>query len=350
MVQIRVTPKTRNPFTIKALSISGVTWKWHFLNHALRDVVAAIGVVLVRHQVPRKKKWKGSLPCLWLPLALRSAPTPIDVARRPRDEWIIDFTGLSQAEAAYFAAPYAHVVEHVKPLRDTNNDRQRRERWWLFGRSGSDLRKALSKVERYVVTPEVSKHRIFAWLSKPVLPDCQLMVVTREDDTTFGVLQSRFHELWALRLGSSLEDRPRYTPSTTFETFPFPPGLTPNCPAMSYANDPRAQAIAQAAKALVTARDRWLNPPELVISTPEIVPGFPERLIPRDVSAAVTLRSRTLTALYNQRGTPEGAWLDSLHRTLDEAVAAAYSWPANLPDDDLLTRLLALNFTSGSVL
>jgi len=33
VVQIRVTPKTRNPFTIRALSISGVTWKWHVLNH-----------------------------------------------------------------------------------------------------------------------------------------------------------------------------------------------------------------------------------------------------------------------------------------------------------------------------
>jgi len=37
LVQLRVTRKTRNPFTTKALSIFGVTWKWHFLNHALRD-------------------------------------------------------------------------------------------------------------------------------------------------------------------------------------------------------------------------------------------------------------------------------------------------------------------------
>jgi len=55
------------------------------------------------------------------------------------------------------------------------------------------------------------------------------------------------------------------------------------------------------------------------------------------------LRTRTLTALYNTRGTPQGAWLDGLHRTLDEAVAAAYGWPANFSDSDVLTRLLALN-------
>jgi hypothetical protein len=76
---------------------------------------------------------------------------------------------------------------------------------------------------------------------------------------------------------------------------------------------------------------------------PEVVPGFPERLLPRDASAAATLRTRTLTALYNQRGKPEGVWLDGLHRALDEAVAAAYDWPPNLSNDDILARLLALN-------
>jgi hypothetical protein len=113
--------------------------------------------------------------------------------------------------------------------------------------------------------------------------------------------------------------------------------------AASYAADPRAQAIAQAAQALVTVRDRWLNPSELVERVPEAVAGFPDRLVPKDATAAAALRGRTLTALYNQRGTPAGAWLDALHRALDEAVAAAYGWPANLSDDDVLARLLALN-------
>ena len=76
-------------------------------------------------------------------------------------------------------------------------------------------------------------------------PDHQLIVIARDDDTTFGILHSRFHELWSLRLGTSLEDRPRYTPSTTFETFPFPAGLTPNVPAASYAADLRAIAIVE---------------------------------------------------------------------------------------------------------
>jgi hypothetical protein len=101
----------------------------------------------------------------------------MDIARRPRDVWIVDFTGLSQEQASFYALPYSHVVKNVKPLRDTNNDRQRRTRWWLFGRSGADFRERIAPLTRCIVTPEVSKHRIFAWLPRPVLPDCQLMVI-----------------------------------------------------------------------------------------------------------------------------------------------------------------------------
>jgi hypothetical protein len=74
-----------------------------------------------------------------------------------------------------------------------------------------------------------------------------------------------------------------------------------------------------------------------------VVPGFPDRIVPKNEKAAAILNGRTLTNLYNTRGTPAGTWLDNLHRTLDEAVAAAYGWPADLPDDEVLGRLLALN-------
>jgi len=165
-----------------------------------------------------------------------------------------------------------------------------------------------------------------------------VIVFARSDDTAFGILHSRFHELWALRLGTSLEDRPRYTPTTCFETFPFPTGLTPNIPASAYADDPRAQAIADAARRLNELRENWLNPPQWVDRVPEVVPGYPDRVIPKPEHAA-ELKKRTLTNLYNQRP----AWLDHAHRALDEAVAAAYGWPADLSEDEVLRRLLALN-------
>ena len=137
-------------------------------------------------------------------------------------------------------------------------------------------------------------------------------------------MSPRFHEIWSLRLGTSLEDRPRYTPSTTFETFPFPERLTPDRPASDYADEPRAVRIACAARELDQLRGNWLNPPELVSRVPEVARGYPDRLLPVTEKAAAVLKRRTLTQLYNER--PE--WLTDAHRALDEAVAAAYGWPA----------------------
>jgi len=265
------------------------------------------------------------------------------IVRRWPDLWVIDFVDKTEAEASAFILPFAYVVRMVKPVRLTNPRQHRRERWWLHGETMPAMRKALANLKRYIATPRIAKHRIFAWLPKSILPDCQLIVISRDDDTTFGILQSRFHELWSLALGSSLEDRPRYTPSTTFETFSFPKDLTPDFPASTYAANPHAQAIAAAARELVEKRDLWLNPPDLIERVPEVVPGYPDRIIPRNPEAAAILKTRTLTNLYNTRGTPEGTWLDNLHRALDEAVAAAYGWAADLADDEILGRLLELN-------
>jgi type II restriction/modification system DNA methylase subunit YeeA len=273
----------------------------------------------------------------------------MDVTRRPSDTWIIDFGWtMTEVEAAYYAAPYAHVDQHVRPVRATNKREAYARTWWRHVEARQGMHKALSGLTRFIVTPTVAKHRLFAWMCGPTLPDHQLIAIARDDDTTFGILHSRFHEIWALRLGTALEDRPRYTPSTTFETFPFPNGLSPDRPTATYADDPRAKAIAQAAQALVTARDRWLNPEELVDCVPEVAAGFPDRLVPRNLAAAEILRTRTLTALYNQRGKSEGAWLNALHRTLDEVVAAAYDWPVDLSDNDVLTHLLQLNQTRAT--
>lgn len=261
-----------------------------------------------------------------------------DVVRRSSDTWVIDFTGLTEAEASMYALPFEHVSKCVKPERANDRNAKTRSQWWLFERPRLEMREAQAKLLRFIVTPVVAKHRTFAWRMSPTLAMNLLDVIARDDDTTLGVLQSRFHELWALRMGTSLEDRPRYTPSTTFETFPYPDGLTPNIPAKDYADDPRAQRIAAAARALVEARDRWANPPEWTEHVPEVVPGYPDRIMVKPGHAA-ELKRRTLTNLYNERP----AWLDNLHRDLDTAVAAAYGWEWPLTDDEILRRLFELN-------
>lgn len=245
-----------------------------------------------------------------------------------------------------FEAPFAYVVEHVKPLRDTNRREWRRIHYWLHSETAPGLRAAIRPLGRYIGTARVSKYRLFTWLPVNASLDDGAIAIARDDDTTFGILHSKFHELWSLRMGTFLGvgNDPRYTPSTTFETFPFPEGLTPNIPAADYAANPRAQAIAAAAARLNELRENWLNPADLVRREPEVVPGYPDRIVPVDDAAGKELAKRTLTNLYNARP----AWLDHAHRALDEAVADAYGWGADfragtLTDDEILARLFHLN-------
>lgn len=264
-----------------------------------------------------------------------------DLTQRSNDKWLIDFMAMEKSEASLFEAPFEYAKNHVKPLRDSNRDAKRQSHWWRPGRTGEDIREGLSGFVRYIATPRVAKHRIFVWLHSSVNPDSAVVAIARADDTTFGILHSRFHELWSLRMGTFLGkgNDPRYTPTTTFETFPFPEGLTPDIPATEYADDPRAQAIATAAETLNILRENWLNPPEWVRREPEVVAGYPDRILPVDEDAAKKLKKRTLTNLYNERP----SWLDNAHRDLDAAVAAAYGWPADLDDDAILKNLFGLN-------
>ena len=237
----------------------------------------------------------------------------MDLTRRPRDMWVVDFGVDTPLEsAAQYQAPFEYIRSTVKPQRE-NSRVPANQPWWLFTRSRPEMRKALMGLSRYIGTSMVSKHRYFRWIDPQVLPANLVIVIARDDDYLFGVLQSSIHESWALRRGTALEDRPRYTPTTTFETFPFPwpPGEEP-------ADDPLVEAIATAARELVEYRDRWLNPE-----------GASEK----------ELKKRTLTNLYNERPT----WLDLAHRKLDVAVLDAYGWPHDISDEEILERLLALN-------
>ena len=266
----------------------------------------------------------------------------MDITRRHSDTWIIDFGyNTPIEEASYYEVPFNHVVKYVKPEREKNREKHIRVYWWLHKRMIPAIREAIEPLSRFLITSRVSKYRLFIWMDKSVLPDCATVAIARDDDTTFGILHSHFHEIWSLGLCTWLGkgNDPRYTPSTTFETFPFPEGLTPNIPATEYADNEHAQAIAEAAKKLNELRENWLNPPEWVKREPEVVAGYPDRILPIDENAAKQLKKRTLTNLYNQK--PQ--WLINAHKKLDDAVAAAYGWPTDLSDNEILQKLLALN-------
>jgi hypothetical protein len=279
------------------------------------------------------------------------------------------------------------------------------------------MRLAFMQLSRFLARSMVGKHQFYRWLDISFLPANLIIAFSRQDDAFFGLQHSRIHGIWALVQGTQLREKEsgfRYTPTTCFETFPFPEALKPwkpapvkpppesekplepdrfyaeNLAAKNYymgkeeppaygsrsrheeANpspsplgtppappDHRA-AIAAAAKELNELRERWLNPPEWTVERILEFPGsvtgpwshyvadpdqngigtvrYP-RLEPRDADCAAKLKQRTLTNLYNQRPT----WLDLAHRRLDVAAAAAYGWPADLSDEQILERLLALN-------
>ncbi len=237
-----------------------------------------------------------------------------DINQESRDMWIIDFgNDLSEGDAALYEAPFEYVRANVKPGRDNNRDARFRNYWWLHGRPRMEMRQALSGLPRYIATSLTSRHRIFAYIDEDVLPDTTIVAFARDDDYFFGILQSRIHLAWASGTGAQLEDRPRYTPTTCFETFPFPEPT-----------DEQRAAIATAAYELNRLRENWRRPTDLFGA-----PALDE----------AQQRRRTLTNLYNRYPT----WLANAHHTLDAAVAAAYAWPPDLPDSEILERLLALN-------
>lgn len=365
----------------------------------------------------------------------------LDVTRRPRNMFILDF-GLVRTEddCAKYQAPFAHVSEQVRPERVKNNRALYAKNWWRHVEPRPGMLTALAPLVRFLTTVRVSKFRLFVWHTAPTLPDSSCFSFARSDDFFLGLLHSRLHEIWALKQGTRLETRPRYTPNTCFETFPFPfpddltapPPLLPKSkqatasgwegtienrfltvreeppvyhasgrgvhaasaselPAAVKRPEGRAPtpaehraAIAAAAKELNELRERWLNPPEWtrteILEFPASVDGpwsryvecggksdatplssasarqsavaaaalpahskiglarYP-RLVPKDTDCAAKLKDRTLTKLYNERP----AWLDLAHKKLDAAVAAAYGWPADLTDEQILENLLALN-------
>ena len=288
---------------------------------------------------------------------LRPVCNSDDLIQRSEYRWIIDNANLPLATACMYEGPHRIVEERVRPGRDENRDKWLRQNWWRPQRMRPLMRQSIGPLPRFLVTTTTSKHRLFAWLCQPVLPDHQLIVFARSDDYFFGVLHSRLHEMWARALGTQLREREsgfRYTPTTCFETFPFP--------------EPTAEqeaAIAEAARELNDLREAWLNPPEWtreeILEFPGSVDGpwarythdpdsrgigtvrYP-RIVPKDGDCAKALATRTLTNLYNERPT----WLDNAHRKLDEAVFAAYGWDPSITDDQILANLLDLNLSRAA--
>jgi hypothetical protein len=272
---------------------------------------------------------------------VRPVVNGIAITRRDPGNWIVDFGESTAMDAASeYHAPFRMVENSVKPEREKNKRAWYRERWWLYAETRPTMRSAQRSSARCVVTPYVTKHRLFSWLDSRTVPADGLFIFARSDDYFLGALHSAVHELWTRRTGSQLREAEsgfRYTPSSCFETFPlpWPPGKED-------VNHPAYQRIAAAAKELNEKRERWLNPPEWIepiaarIDAADKFEDVPEAARPLIRQSAIMaaaakdarLKKRTLTNLYNERPT----WLKLAHETLDRAVLAAYA--ATDPEGD----------------
>lgn len=238
----------------------------------------------------------------------------MDLTRRHSGTWIIDFDTMPLEQAELYVEPLQYVKDVVKPERDKVSNRLERERWWQHARTAPDLRAALSRLPRVIGIPRVAKHLLPVWLSAPLVVDGQVVVVARDDDFTFGVLASTVHRAWARMQGTymGVGNDLRYTPSTCFETFPFP-----------HPTDQQRTEVEKWARYVVQMREHFLS---------------------QDAKA-------TLTGLYNQiealRVSPDAAHpvsaLATAHNRLDAAVAQAYGWEWPLTEEEILSRLLILN-------
>jgi hypothetical protein len=248
-----------------------------------------------------------------------------DFTARPRGVMVIDMFGLDASDVlARFPNVYQHLLETVKPERDLNNRASRREKWWLFGETNPKLRKMIGGLPRYIATPETAKHRVFQFITGDVLPDNKLVVIALDDAYSLGVLTSRLHVVWAMAAGSWLGvgNDSVYAKSRCFDPFPFP--------AATAEHQARIRELAEQLDAH-RKRQQAQHPTLTLTDLYNVV----EKL--RAGQPLTTTKEQAI----NQQGL--ASVVLSLHQQLDTAVAAAYGWPADLPDAEILTRVVRLN-------
>ena len=247
-----------------------------------------------------------------------------DLASRPRDLLVIDLQGLTDVEVRdRFPEVYQWVFERVKPERDHNRERSRRENWWVFGRKHTELREALKGLPRYISTPETAKHRFFVFLDQSILPDNKLVNIASDDAFILGVLSSRIHVEWSLGAGGRLGvgNDPVYVKTLCFEPFPFP-----------LCTGEQKNRIRQLAESLDAHRKRQqdLHPTLGLTDMYNVLDKL-------RTGEPLTERERA----DHERGLV--SVLTQIHDDLDEAVADAYGWPTDLSSEDILFRLVDLN-------
>ncbi|RNI24030.1 class I SAM-dependent DNA methyltransferase [Rufibacter latericius] len=247
-----------------------------------------------------------------------------DLTSTPRGVFLIDMFPLTVEEVRIkFPEVYQHLYTKVKPDRDLNNRKSLKEKWWLFGECRQGLRASLNKLNQYISTPETAKHRFFVAQDISILPDHKLVNIALSDFYNLGVLSSKIHVLWAMSAGGRLGvgNDSVYNSTRCFQTFPFPA-----------ATEVQKEQIRSLAEQLDAHRKHR----QALHSTLTITDMY---------NVLEKLKAGEALTVKEQKTHEQGlvSILLQLHQELDAAVASAYGWPANLPNEEILVRLVTLN-------
>ncbi|WOI56729.1 class I SAM-dependent DNA methyltransferase [Palleronia sp. LCG004] len=247
-----------------------------------------------------------------------------DLTASPRGVMVIDLFGLSEQDVrTQYPAVFQHVIDNVKPERDQNRRDGYRKNWWIFGEARRAMRPALEGLTRYVATVETTKHRSFQFLEADVIPDNMLIAISLDDAAALATLSSRIHVTWALAAGGRLGvgNDPRYNKSRCFDPFPFP-DLTPS----------QRTTLRQLGEELDAHRkERQAQHPKLTLT--------------QMYNVLEKLRAGEVIEGKDKQVYEDGlvGLLKDIHDRIDAAVTAAYGWPADLSENDILMNLVALN-------
>lgn len=216
---------------------------------------------------------------------LNSSPTQL------ASRWIINFFDWPLEKAEEFSECIKIVRERVKPQRDMVNRKVYRELWWQYAEKQKGLYQAISPLKRTLSIAQTSQTAAVVFVPTKMVFSHKVIVFAFDDSYHFAILQSAFHEYWARRYSSTLKQDLSYTPSTAFQTFPFPQSPISNLQSLETLgemyHEHRRQIMLARQEGLTTTYNRFHNP---------------------DESAA------------------DIAHLRELHVQTDRAVAVAYGW------------------------
>lgn len=247
-----------------------------------------------------------------------------DLTQIPIDRYVIDFFGMNEHQARELSPSlFQHLYDYVKPERNQNNRKSYREKWWIFAEPRAELRSSIKNLSRYVSTCRTAKHRVFSFLDCRILPDAKIVGIGLDDASFLGTLSSRPHVLFAMETGGWLGvgNDSNYNHADCFAKFPFPDPPEPL----------KAKIRALGEELDSHRKARQAAHPDLTMTQMyNVLEALRERRALTDKERAI--HEKGLVSV-----------LKDIHDRLDAAVIEAYGWPADISDDEILERLVALN-------